>query len=255
MVKKLLLIICIFLLACFLGYVVLLIQSEENQNPEIAAHRGDSSEFPENTLSAFQSAFDKGVDYIEIDLHQTKDNQIVVIHDEAVDRTTNGTGLVRDYLYSDLALLETGNGEKIPLFEEVILLVKKNKKKMLIEIKSPQLYPGIEKRVFDLIKKNNIEKEVIIGSFDHDYLERFHKSYPAIALCPVYDWKTLYIKDIDGASYYCIPAENVLINPWLIYGIHKNGDKAFVWFQFFENALSVKILKLLGVDGLIIEDL
>ena len=97
----------------------------------VAAHRGNSRWFPENTLPAFESAFTLPVDQMEIDLHMTKDGEIVMIHDHTVDRTTDGTGLVREKTLEEIRALDAGSwkgeqfrGEKIPLFREFLELVK-----------------------------------------------------------------------------------------------------------------------------------
>jgi len=97
----------------------------------IAAHRGNSKFFPENTMAAYRSALEMPIDQIEIDLHMTKDGEIVMIHDHTVDRTTDGTGLVREKTLEEIRTLDAGSwkgeqfkGEKIPLFREFLELVK-----------------------------------------------------------------------------------------------------------------------------------
>ena len=81
----------------------------------IVAHRGASAYEPENTIRSFDNAFQLGADFVELDVRLSKDGSLVVIHDEAVDRTTNGSGLVRDLTLSELKLLDAGKGEKIPM--------------------------------------------------------------------------------------------------------------------------------------------
>ena len=97
----------------------------------VAAHRGNSRYFPENTLIAFESALTLPVDQLEIDLHMTKDGEIILMHDHAVDRTTNGTGLVRDFTLEELKKLDAGSwkdekfaGTRIPTFVEFLELLK-----------------------------------------------------------------------------------------------------------------------------------
>ena len=98
---------------------------------QIFAHRGSKSNRPENTLAAFSEAVRVGVDGIELDVHLTKDNQVVVIHDESIDRTTNGTGLIRDMTFEEIRQYSAGSWfdtqykfEKIPLLSEVLDLLK-----------------------------------------------------------------------------------------------------------------------------------
>lgn len=98
------------------------------------AHRGASGYAPENTLAAFKKALEFDIDVIELDVHLTKDNHLVVIHDKTVNRTTDGKGKVADKTLAELQKLDAGNGEKIPTLQEVLDLV--NRKALVsIEIK------------------------------------------------------------------------------------------------------------------------
>ncbi len=83
------------------------------------AHRGASADYPENTLLAFRRAVELGVDMIELDVQLTRDGELVVLHDETLERTTNGHGAVREYSYAELRTLDAGRGEYIPLLSEV----------------------------------------------------------------------------------------------------------------------------------------
>ena len=98
------------------------------RNPiSVAAHRGNSKYCPENTLAAFKSAMDLDPDMLEIDLHMTKDGEIIMMHDHTVDRTTNGSGLIREKTLAQMQALDAGSwkgeafrGEKVPTFAELI---------------------------------------------------------------------------------------------------------------------------------------
>ena len=97
----------------------------------VAAHRGNSCVCPENTLVAMRSALELPVDMLEIDLHMTKDGHIILMHDHAVDRTTDHTGLIRDYTLAQIRAMDAGSwkgeafrGERVPLFEEFLELLK-----------------------------------------------------------------------------------------------------------------------------------
>ena len=98
--------------------------TQSKNNIYVAAHRGWCSKYPENTMSAFKAALDIGVDQIETDVRITKDGHLVLIHDNTVDRTTNGKGFVHDMTLSELRELDAGNGEKIPTLKELMELVK-----------------------------------------------------------------------------------------------------------------------------------
>ncbi|NRG44951.1 glycerophosphodiester phosphodiesterase [Bacillus sp. CRN 9] len=156
------------------------------------AHRGASGYAPENTIAAFDKAYEMGADYIEIDLQRSKDGQLVVIHDSTVDRTTDGTGAVKDLKYKELRKLDAGSwkgeqftGEKIPTFEQVLDRYK-GKIGILIELKLPELYPGIEKQVMKELKKRKMDKprkeEVIVQSFNFDSMKKMNKLLPKMPI-------------------------------------------------------------------------
>lgn len=142
-----------------------------SQSPVIIAHRGASAYAPENTLSAFEKAIDMGAAVIETDVHQTKDSTVVIMHDLSVDRITNGQGLIKDMDYSvfkDLQIKDHQvSWQNPPSLEEAIKLIN-GRCKLLIELKKGNdYYPGIEKRVVELIHKYNAESWIsTIHSFD-----------------------------------------------------------------------------------------
>jgi glycerophosphoryl diester phosphodiesterase len=99
------------------------------------AHRGASGLYPENTLLSYRKAIEIGVDYLEMDMHLTKDREIVAIHDETLERTTNGTGYVWDKTLEELRTLDAGRGEHIPTFAEIIDLVRPTPVRLCVELK------------------------------------------------------------------------------------------------------------------------
>ncbi len=130
-------------------------------------HRGAEFLEPENTLRGFRKAIEVGVDYVEFDVHRCKSGELVVIHDETVDRTTNGKGFVEDLTLQQLKKLDAGKGEQIPTLQEAIDVCK-GKVKMQIEIKAK----GIEADVAAAIKENNIQNDVIVISFYHESVKK-----------------------------------------------------------------------------------
>lgn len=152
---------------------------------KVFAHRGFKGYYPENTLLAFKKAIDIGADGIELDVQLTSDNEIVIIHDETIDRTTNGTGFVTDFNYKDLSKFNASINfpkygfNNIPTFEEYCNLVKDTNIITNIELKTGKNeYLGIEAKVFDLIKKYHLEKKIIISSFNHYSILRMKKIAP-----------------------------------------------------------------------------
>ncbi|MBU1163058.1 MAG: glycerophosphodiester phosphodiesterase, partial [Proteobacteria bacterium] len=128
----------------------------------IMGHRGAAALEPENTLLSIRKAMEIGVDAVEIDVHLSKDKEIVVMHDSTLDRTTNGTGPVNNYTLSELKKYDAGKGETIPTLQQVMELTDK-KVSLVIELKEKDT----EKIVVEQIKKNKIEDNVYVISFWH----------------------------------------------------------------------------------------
>ncbi len=151
----------------------------------IIAHRGYSAKAPENTLAAFQLAMDTGADVIELDVTLTKDGIPIVIHDDTLNRTTNGKGLVLAMTLKDLKKLDAGSWfnpsfseEKLPTLEEVLQLV--NKKIIVnVEIKKESAMK-IEEKVLEIVSKYGMESMVFISSFAHNSLFKIKELNPEI---------------------------------------------------------------------------
>ena len=105
----------------------------------IVGHRGAAGLRPENTLSSFRLAVELGVDRLECDVSLTKDGHAVFIHDATVDRTTNGTGRVRELTLDEIRALDAGDGEKIPLLSEYLQFLKETGRPSEVEIKDPDV--------------------------------------------------------------------------------------------------------------------
>jgi len=150
------------------------------KNTIVVAHRGLSCLYPENTLISFRKAMEIGVDIIELDVRETKDGKIVVIHDEKVDRTTNGTGYVEELRLDMIRKLDAGEWKgafkdvKVPTLEETLEILDK-KTKLLIEIKQADV-----KKIIDIVRKKSVEEKVIIGSFHLKYLIETRKLFPSL---------------------------------------------------------------------------
>lgn len=141
---------------------------------KIWAHRGCSQMYPENTILAFEKAAElNGLEGIELDIQLTKDKELVVIHDERVDRTTEGIGYVRDYLLSQLKRLHIYAGsnlsQSIPTMEEVLDLLEDKIRTGLrinIELKNGVYpYEGMEEKIVQLINRRGIQKGIVYSSF------------------------------------------------------------------------------------------
>lgn len=154
----------------------------------IYAHRGAKGTTPENTIAAFKEALRMESDGIELDVHLSKDREPVVIHDETVNRTTNGSGEVQDMIVADLKKLDAGSwfhssfkGEQIPTLKEVLLLLKDAEflGTLNIELKTDQIpYEGLEQRVVDVINEVNVSFQIVFSSFSLASLERMKQVNP-----------------------------------------------------------------------------
>ena len=147
----------------------------------VIAHRGAGAYYPENTMIAFRSAYEMGAEMIELDVTLSKDGIPVVIHDEDLDRTTNGKGKVADKTLKELKELDAGSwfdskfqGERIPTLEEVLEFAS-GKISLNIEIKpetvTDTVHGGVEERVLSLVKEYEMEQYVLFSSFDYRAIE------------------------------------------------------------------------------------
>ncbi|MBE0447244.1 MAG: glycerophosphodiester phosphodiesterase [Actinobacteria bacterium] len=151
--------------------------------PLIVAHRGFSGRFPENTIRAFQEALKLPVDAIELDVRTTADSVLVVIHDETVDRTTNGSGRVRDLTWDEIRHLDAGiqrgekfAGERIPSLDEALETIQ-GKTMLLVEIKET----GTEERIIKVLDRHAALEWVTLVSFHADAIAAAKKIAPQIS--------------------------------------------------------------------------
>ena len=155
---------------------------------QIIAHRGYRKIAPENTLPAFEQAIKYKADSLELDLHVSKDGKLIVIHDEKVDRTTNGEGFIKDMTVKKIKKLDAGSwfdkkfkNTRIPTFEEFLDFVIKQKfdGELLVELKTNKVdYPGIEKQALDILKKYQKKatySHYILQSFNDKTLQNLKK--------------------------------------------------------------------------------
>ena len=209
----------------------------------IMGHRGAPTLEPENTLLSISKAVEIGVDAVEIDVHRTKDNEIVIIHDSTVDRTTNGTGPVSGYTLEDLKKLDAGKGQTIPTLQEVIDFFK-GKVRLVIEFKEQ----GYEEPVVELIRKNRMEENTYMISFWHQAVKKIKRLNDKIKTgilfvgCPV-DTSIATHADADAfvMHYGFISREFVDL-------VHSQGLKVFIW-NIDEPHLVAPFVQM-GVDGI-----
>src|SRR5215216_2307304 len=223
---------------------------------QIIAHRGGPTNAPENTLAAFRNAITQGADWLEFDVQMTKDGALVVIHDETVDRTTDGTGAVGNQTLEQIRSFDAGQGEHVPTFEEVLALAKTNGVKILPETKSAHLYPGVEEKLLQVLEQANYLDQTVIQSFEADSLDKLARLNPQAKLCALFGlWKFSLSSPPGDAQYVCPMAEMVLLNPGMIRQAHQERRQVFIWFEVIENQFGLSFMRFFGADGLIVDDL
>ena len=222
---------------------------------QVIAHRGGPRYAPENTLAAFRTAIDQGVAWLEFDVQMTRDGELVVIHDETVDRTTDGTGAVRDLILAQIRVLDAGGGERVPTLEEVVVLAREHVVGILPETKAAHLYPGIEEKLVRALAAADYLDHAVIQSFQAASLERLRSLAPDARLCALYGlWRFDVGRPPGDAQFVCPMAEMVLLAPGMIRRAHREGRQVFVWFGVFENRLMYEAMRLFGADGLMSDD-
>ncbi|MBA2873392.1 glycerophosphodiester phosphodiesterase [Thermaerobacillus caldiproteolyticus] len=178
---------------------------------KIFAHRGSAGTHPENTMIAFYEAERVEADGIELDVQMTKDGALVVIHDETIDRTTDGTGWVKDFIYKELQqfnavykFAEQYDFCRIPLLEEVLQWIEPTELLLNIELKNGLIeYKKLEEKVIDMVRHYHLEHRVVLSSFNHNSMALCHRLAPEIETAILYmkslcqPWK--YMRAI-GAS-------------------------------------------------------
>ncbi len=173
---------------------------------KVIAHRGYSGKYPENTMLSFQKAVEAGCDGIELDIHVSKDGVTVIIHDETLDRTTDGEGPVRDYTYEELKQFNAAKGfghitdfEPIPTFEEYCRWAAAYPVTTNIEIKTDHYpYEQIEEKAVELVKRYGLEERVVFSSFNHGSLTKVKKLMPRVKCGALIESGTE-----KGIGHYC----------------------------------------------------
>lgn len=238
------------------------LQNTDIKKTIVVAHRGGSLLAPENTIAAFKNALELGVERIELDVQLSKDNAVVVIHDEKLDRTTNGIGEVSAYAYSQLSGFNAGSkfsehfkGETIPLLENLLELVS-GKATLLIEIKKVgHRNKGIENAVVELIHKHQAASWCVVQSFCYDSIVKIHELDETIKTGllftkPPID-KILNNK-IDVRFISEINFHHAYASKKNIEHLHSLNKKVFVWTV--NKPERMKQLVENGVDGIITDD-
>lgn len=222
----------------------------------VTAHRGDSRNAPENTLSAFELAVENQADVVELDVRQTKDGVLVIMHDESLERTIGVDKKVGDLTYEELLQYDAGiqysedyAGEKIPTLEEAIQCID-GRTDLNIELKPAKTDRNLVEGVADLIAAYDLYDSCIVTSAD----------YSAIKKIKQYDEKitTAYIMSVAAGNFYDLEYADAFsikysyITNDMVKEIHKRGKEVYAWTVNSEEKVKEMMLK--GVDSIITDN-
>lgn len=243
-------------------------------------HRGAMGYEPENTLRSFKKAIELNVDMIEFDVHVCKTGEIVVIHDDKLDRTTNGKGDVSKTSFKELRKLNAGKGEKIPLLQEVLNLlcptklirvkhraqyttttnkldgsfcccsIIDKKVKVNIELKGKGTATPVFEVIETYVKENGWSyNDFLISSFNHYELKKFNKLNPKVKISVLTEKiSNEVVKFAEKINAYSVNPSIEFVNKKFVDNAHKRGMKVFVWTV--NNADDIERMKQLNVDGI-----
>jgi glycerophosphoryl diester phosphodiesterase len=233
-----------------LGLIIFLLNACTMNEPLVIGHRGAMGHETENSLASIQKALDLGVDMIEIDVFKIKSGEIMVFHDETVDRLTNGPGRIEEYNIFDLKKLILDGGHKIPMLQDVLKLID-NQVALNIELKGADTADRVNHIMNYYIEKRNWSPEkFIISSFRWDELEHMRQLNPNVRIAVLTEENPL--EAIPMAKKLNAEA----INPYfknldeqVVSNIKEAGFKIYTWTVNEEQ--DIKAMKKMGVDGII----
>ncbi|WP_329194332.1 MULTISPECIES: glycerophosphodiester phosphodiesterase [unclassified Streptomyces] len=243
--------------------------------PVVYAHRGASAYAPENTLESIDLAMRLGIAWVENDVQRTKDGELVVIHDDSLARTTNveqvfpgrKPWLVKDFTAAEIARLDAGSwfseeyaGARVPTLKDYMNRVQRNRQRLLLEIKKPELYPGIEAQTLDLLDRlgwldeAHVGRRLVVQSFSADSIRVVHGMRPDIV--------TAFLGTPKVADLPRYAAFTDRINPWhttisadwvaavhRLRGAHGKAMEVDTWIV--DDAATARKVQGMGVDGII----
>ena len=212
-------------------------------------HRGAMGYAPENTLKSFKKALELNVDAVELDIYVCKSGELVVIHDDKVNRTTNGKGYVVEKTFEELSTLDAGEGEKIPKLSEVLDLIDR-KVKVNIELKGVKTAKPVHELIEKYVKNKGWEyDDFLISSFNHYELKKFRKLNPKIKIgalisgIPIGFSKFAKMLNVDSVNL-CFE----FINQEFVDDAHNRNLKVYVWTV--NDSDHIESMKTFGVDGI-----
>lgn len=219
----------------------------------ITAHRGSSSDAPENTLPAIEAAIRNTADVAEIDVQETKDGEVVVLHDSSLKRTSGCNKFIWDVTFDEVRQLDMGSwfssdfaGTQIPTLEEV-LQVCQGKIKLNIELKTSSHFSDLEDKVVALIEKYGFTNQCVVQSTDYNALSRVKKLNEDITTGYILMAAYGDFQDKGNIDFFSIRSS--FVNKKMVESAHKNGKEVYAWTVNTKN--EIRRMKVLKVDNII----
>lgn len=212
-------------------------------------HRGAMGYEPENTLASFQKAIFLGVDMVELDVHLCKTGELVVMHDETLERTTNGSGRVEEKTIADLKELDAGNGQKIPTLAEVFDLIDKNIQ-INIELKGKDTAKPLAELIEQYLQKGWGKELFFVSSFNHGELKRFKELMPDVRVgFATRENPSDCVNLAKNMNAWSVNSCFEFTDQKFIDQAHGNNLKVLAWTV--NELRDIERMKALGVDGII----
>ena len=225
---------------------------------EITAHRGASALYPENTMAAFQGALELGADWIELDVQQTRDGKLVVLHDPNTRRTTGVSGNIWNMTYEEVARLDAGRlfgpqfaGEPIPRLEDVAEFARNTGIRLNIELKPTGHETEFEQGVIDIVREYGLEEYCVVTSQVYDVLKRVKACDENITTVYVTSLAYGNVDYLSAADHFSI--QSTSITPRLVSRIHKQGRQIYAWTVNSKNSINRMIDQ--NVDNIITDNI
>ena len=223
---------------------------------EITAHRGGAWKAPENTISALQYTIDSGADYAEIDVQETKDGELILLHDDSLKRTAGVKKNVWDMTLKQVEKLDAGasfhkkfRGEKIPEFTEVLKFCK-GRLDLNIEIKYNGKNKGIVNKVVRAIKENHFEDHCIVTSMNYQFLKQIKKTAPEIRTGYIMTMTYGGVQGMEAADFFSV--KHTYVDEKFVTQAHALGKEVHVWTVNYKG--DAKRMLDMGVDNIITDD-
>lgn len=251
------------------------VEAGESDPPLTVAHRGASGYAPENTLAAVDKADALGFDWVENDVQRTKDGKLVVLHDTTLDRTTNVETLYPDrapwrvssFTAAEIGKLDAGSwfdkefkGAKVPTLDQYLARLDQNNQRLLLELKAPELYPGIESQTLETLQGKgwldtaHTNNKLMIQSFNAASVRSVHSQKPAVRTGFLGKPEKSELKYYGGFSDYINPRYTQTTKDYVdavhaVRGPHGKNLKAYTWTV--NDASTARTAAATGVDGII----